>query len=777
MRFTDGGDRVPLGPADLLSLEIVRHTLSLGAGNLLLELPRGAHDVGILVGLFAQVVRMLARHTRDPTQLDFRGPVVVVGMNTQVQDRLRRVELERVDLCAAYGASRVRSDGRILDNHGAIHSLRNVHDERVLYLNTRVGWPSLPAKIRPGAVVVDRTSFSDPRLLERAIGWADAQRAAKVIVVGDVGDQDTRKILGACERGFLRWTWSRQLIDILGQTFAVTDTSSRLSTNRLLLQDYGGVSAAVCETQAVDSLCTDILAALIEAGKLKDKAPRAVVCARRLFSGLVQCVSSLRTYNEWSALDFRTSALLTFRRELESFEIGDATPAWRVFAETRWASLRYDLFELYNLIEEDPPKLFGLAFLLDRVSRDFPSVPIRVRVGSQAAGYALTSDLSDLGVAMDENEGLVTWCPTARRMPWSAKPGIEIYCGALPPWRMAPLWSGESTTRFHLVLPYEARMLRAALQKEMVDQRRTAEVLTDRFKLGALDDVDWAAALDVSYQLQVDKRRRTGSPAAVDFGVDPSLIYADIDEHEPGYHGASSPSAGRLVTAIPVLLEPGTETWWVREGAYVDVLRGTAHEHIDSRELRVGERIVVPKGEGREALFERIVSAAHSKSDVRAYEVFFERWRAACQKVYERCDRNWKAVEKRMQEEGSTVTWQSFRLWARGHIIAPSDENDIARIGRVAGDELIEKQYRRIGSMAKQLRLLHRRLGKHLSLAISEAAEGGGVHLDAVGDLLDDTVDVAEILDEFDIRTIGSIGEAKEVPSSMLGQITAGSSA
>ncbi|MGH3117533.1 MAG: hypothetical protein ACRDQ2_10580, partial [Gaiellales bacterium] len=167
--LTDDGQVVTLGPADLATLGLIRRTLGATGSNLYLELPRGKHDVAILCGLLARLCLLVASQTG---KLGFpRGPVVVVGMNTMVQERLRRIRLAGVQLAEGLVTCRMRSDGRLVNPAGVVTDVR-AHPDALIYLNTRVGWPSLPPTIRPSVVVIDRTSFASLDILERALTWA-----------------------------------------------------------------------------------------------------------------------------------------------------------------------------------------------------------------------------------------------------------------------------------------------------------------------------------------------------------------------------------------------------------------------------------------------------------------------------------------------------------------------------------------------------------------------------------------------------------------------------
>jgi hypothetical protein len=69
------------------------------------------------------------------------------------------------------------------------------------------------------------------------------------------------------------------------------------------------------------------------------------------------------------------------------------------------------------------------------------------------------------------------------------------------------------------------------------------------------------------------------------------------------------------------------------------------------------------------------------------------------------------------------------------------------------------------------LRRLHRELGRLLSSAIAEAASGQpGPNLRRLSELCGG-MDVAEILEEFEVRRVRGVGPPTSVPSSQLRQL------
>ena len=166
LRLTDDGRTVDLGPLDEATLNLVRRVVVTTNRDLSLEVPRGRQDLALLLGVYLQLVRRGARIRREFGAEAFDGPVVVVGRNTNMTDRLRRIRIGTENLSEALRAQRVRADGTVIDLHGLVTAAKAWHDG-LFYLNTSLGWPSLDG-IQPGIVIIDRTSFSSPAALDCA---------------------------------------------------------------------------------------------------------------------------------------------------------------------------------------------------------------------------------------------------------------------------------------------------------------------------------------------------------------------------------------------------------------------------------------------------------------------------------------------------------------------------------------------------------------------------------------------------------------------------------
>ena len=104
-----------------------------------------------------------------------------------------------------------------------------------------------------------------------------------------------------------------------------------------------------------------------------------------------------------------------------------------------------------------------------------------------------------------------------------------------------------------------------------------------------------------------------------------------------------------------------------------------------------------------------------------------------------------------------------------GETIGPEDGRDVLRIGQLADDELLKTQWTRINSMMADVRKLHVRLGHLLSAGLQEARNGSGPNLDKLSRLIG--VDAAELLEEFEVRTVRSLGQPELIRMSLLGKV------
>jgi hypothetical protein len=712
----------------------------------------------------------VALRTRAEADQAFGGPIVVVGMNTMVLDRLRAIQIANITLADGLQTCRLRSDGRLVDASGTLTDFKE-RPNALVYLNTRVGWPRLAGGCTPGVVVIDRTSFAGADLLDRALAWADAQRTRTVIVVADVGDELTERKLLKGPRHFLRWPWSRQALQAaVWELGAKAPSGSMLSTNALCREALRPLEAACFTASPQDAAFRRVILGLIDAKRVSDPWPRPLILARRLAYGLAQLLPPLDEYNQWAALDHRTTALSSLRYDIEGQRGGNTFPdAWAAYAETRWPELRKDLVDLYDLIQQDNPKLYALAYALERLTAEHPSVPLVIRVPNEAAGSALDAALAKVLPELAPDGTKIRCVPWAEHLPWADRPLVEIHPAAPPPSRLSVLWSMESTAAYFLAYPFELDVLRNAQARVHRGQREALALTRDGLLADASPIQFVPDDLAIAFTLDVD-RRPPSSKTTPDLSMGVEVLFEDIPLESSEVRDSTSVGDGATtVLARPVVLEPDGAVWWIRTHGQVETLVAERVVYLRPEELHAGVVVVVPRGEGRDELFGRLVAAAHRRDDLEAFEVLFRRWREACWTAYHHCG-TWHVVEDRMRRQGSTVTWQSPRSWAVGTTMAPDNAEDIARIGRISGDALIEQQYRRLDAMARRVRGLHTKLGRLLSAAMSQALDQGGPSLDLLTRILG--TDPTELLEEFELRAVRSVGAERTIPSSDIRRVT-----
>jgi hypothetical protein len=220
------------------------------------------------------------------------------------------------------------------------------------------------------------------------------------------------------------------------------------------------------------------------------------------------------------------------------------------------------------------------------------------------------------------------------------------------------------------------------------------------------------------------------------------------------------PTGPRTVLARPVTLEPGDTVYWLPANARVEVFVGNRYTTVEATNLTSGMKLLIPRGETRDELYQRLQQAASRDTDVMTVGILLARFRKAVWSLYDQAG-SWDEVARGLRTRGSSVTnGQTCRLWATGDAIAPDDVEDIRRVGWLTRNQALtaERAWEHLGTLADELRRLHRELGRLLSAAIAEAASGD--HGSAIGKLseLCAGIDPAEILEEFEVRQARFVG-------------------
>ncbi|WP_299450970.1 hypothetical protein [uncultured Serinicoccus sp.] len=779
LRFTDGGASVDLGPLDEATLNLIRYVLAQTERDVVLALPQGRHDVAVALGALLQLNRLGARLRGQFHGQGFDGPLLVVGLNVNLTDRLRRLKIGAENLSTALRAQRVRADGTVTDLRGTISPARAWGDG-LLYLNTSLGWPTLP-QVRPGLVIIDRTSFRNPDTLDAALTWAAQHHARRVLVLSTIGEP-WPAALDNPDR-WLRWGWTPGLRHDVGQELGRPPDGGPLSTNALLCIPRRPVALAEYLAPALTRLRRRCLSGIAAARRTHLPFPPRVAEAVQLVNVLTGTWSSLATADLHAAQELRGVSTTTLRRTLQDRRDGDLPKEWSGFRETLWPDLRRDVLGFADLLEEYNPRFEMLRAVLAWARAHRPGRLLVVRTQTRSAARALTHDLLEVEPGLESLLSSDTHAPTLRvasyseRLPWAVQPTVEIHLGVPPPWRRACLLGGEGTEHVLVVDP---------------DEKHWA----DRVLLGL--DTEWQATLkEAAAELNLDcppsphvpGPRTVYGPVTVDnrgeddevtplpaFDLErmfaaftSALDKVDRGEEDPGTD-ARTPAGARSALARPLTLEPGDTQYWLPADGTAEVLVGSRYSSAPVSGLTAGTTLLIPRGETREELYGRLLQAAHRDADVAAVTMVLQRFRKATWALYDQCG-SWEAVARALRTRGSEVqAAQTCKNWAEGRVIAPDDVYDIRRVAWLTkrDDLTLDRTWERIGVIATELRRLHRDLGRVLSGAIAEVATGrSGENLRKLSQLCGG-IDPAEVLEEFELRQIRSVGGPRSVPASQL---------
>lgn len=777
--FRDGRERMQLGALDQSMAAVLfwllrRPIRGNAIAALSIELPRGKHEVSILLGILTQLARIHAHASAPGSPTDFPGSVTVIGMDTAMQRRLAAVSVERVPLSEGLKVHRVRSDGRLVESGGSIVQFQR-QARRLLYLNTRVGWPTLHGEYG-GVTIIDRTSFRNPDLLRRALDWGENHRANRVVVVNDRGDSDTNEILADHASAVFHWIIDGPIRQHLVQVLGPRSSRSRLSTNTLMDTECSTLRVTAIEAPGVESRFRDAYNLLKDAYKVDASLPYGVVAARRVLNVLNQLTGTVESFNASAALDHRSRSIRSLYNTVEQSRTGSFPQEWHGYASTRWGSLRKLTLELIELLDADNPKFMALLATVDLVARRMPDHAIVVRVASEAAAAALLDDLLPFETVIPDSERMKV-VPWAARVPWADKPTVEIL-PALPPSSRRPLlWSGEATERIVLSYGWEQFVLERIRRH---DVNRIQQALCRTFTgMGLGNAPTWSLSQTLQFDTVSSGPLDHEPGPGLDLSVNLDALIADLDElgyplgDDQEMSVEKTAESEIQVEAYPLILEPSGDSWWVHCDEAVETLIAGGYQRLHLQDLKPGDQVIVPRGTGREDLFTRLVEAKYKDVDVRDLMVMMNRWKRACLIVIAECNGDRDRIQERLREAGcSTVT--EIERWADGRTIAPQRSEDIVAVARAAGDEWLSKNWRRIAATATELRGLHISIGQRISGAMHEVVHGDGPHLQALADVLG--ADAAEILDEFDVAELRRVGEPQTVGISVVGTITSAES-
>lgn len=784
LRFTDAGATVDPGPLDEATLNLIRRVLNSTSRDLALALPQGRHDVAVALGVLLQLNRLGARRQGELTGEGFDGPLVVVGLNVNLTDRLRRLRIGSENLSDALRAQRVRADGTVTDLRGTISPARAWGDG-LLYLNTSLGWPHL-TQVRPGLIIIDRTSFRNPDTFDAALAWAETHNAQRVIVLSVVGEPWAPALQNPDR--WLRWGWTPGLRRDVSQELGHRPDSGPLSTNSLLYLSANPVALAEYRAPGISDLRRRCLSAIAAARRTNLVFPPRVADAVQLVNLLAGTWGKLDTADEYAAQEPRGVSIATLCRTLSERREGELPHEWRGFRETRWPDLRRDVLELARLLKEYNPRFEVLRAIIARTQAQRDGARLIVRTQSRSSARALIQDLIEADPQLqspmmgDANTADVVVTAYGERFAWARQPTVEAHLGVPPPWRRACLMGGEASEHILVVDPDEKQWAYRVMRESDLEWRRTLDPTAQALHFDPLPKRHLSDLHTVYGPVTVDDRGGDKDEVTEVPALDLDRLFAafnsalsKIDRSEDDFSPeAGAPGGTRTVLARPLTLDPGDCQYWLAADATAEVLVGDRYSATPVSALTAGMILLIPRGETREELYGRLLQAANRDADVTAVTMVLQRFRKATWELYDLFGGSWEAAARALRGMGSRIqAAQTCKNWAEGRVIAPDDIYDVRRVALLTkrGDLTVDGTWERIGAIATELRRLHRELGRVLSGAIAEAAQGrSGENLRKLSELCGG-IDPSEVLEEFELRRILGVGQTTSWPANQLRKI------
>ncbi|THA79783.1 hypothetical protein [Streptomyces sp. A0592] len=790
LRMTDRGRTVDLGPLDRATLTLLSRALSSDQRSVYLSLPRGRHDLAVLVGIYLQLIRLGAALTGGPSCPVPDGPVVVVGLRTNVTVRLAQLAIGRQNLSRALRMQRIRGDGRVVDLQGKI--TRAVDSPSGLfYLNTALGRPSLGTSV--GTVVIDRTSMANDQSWECALAWASEHDAARVVAVADLGTQP------GSNRTWTQWPWTPALRTDVRHTLGHRPAYGPLTSNALLAhRPAAAPSAAVYRHEQLAELYRTVVAGVVAARRIHtpEPWPQPTADAVRLLNLLWCSWGSIGRQDAWQVLMGRGTGARALARSVSRGTLEGRTGPWGLFRETQWPDLRRGVLDLYELLYDDNPRRDLLLALIAWARANQAGAPVIVRTRSRSAAAAVAEELADTlggdadslllapqpGHAANGGASALHVMPYTERLAWDATPRLELHLGVPSTLRTGVLFSGAADEHVAVVEQSEYTWLERSAGRALhgwhEQIRQSAAVL----RLGEVPE-SATPSPPVAYG-PVDLSGPSPAPDALPqrdsrLTLDLSALFEDYDASaraigtpaNPGHRATAA--ADDPVPATAVLTEPDGAVLWLRSDEQVDVLIGQRYARVPVTALTPGSRFLRARGDGQSRLHDRLVMVMHDSAEVTAMDTMIGFFRQAVIAVHEQRG-SWPNVLTALTNLGSEVSsWQTVSKWADGSVIAPEDPQDIHRVALLARDTRLTAggTWQRLARMAEELRRLHRALGHTAAAAMTEAARGReGPALRQLKALCSG-IDVSEVLEEFDLVVVRRVGGQKSVSAAVLGRV------
>lgn len=762
--FIDAGVEVPVSPADLLLMALARQLINdpgLG-GAAVVQLPRAKHRAALVLAITSH---LLCRQT--PTRLS--GPVVLIGFDVDLVTQLRTLSVRnhrRMGLADGnpLGAHRLTRAGHI---EPLIGQASRPVDRSLIYFNTRVGRP--PLACNPPLVILDATSVAHPAARTRALEWALERDAVSVIAVGDIGDDSLVGTVTATGLVPVVLPFTDQLGNDLVDTFGCKEpTPSTLCTQAVLWCPSTTLSVHRVGDDDVNDDVNDAVARAFQAiaSKPAGPPPHQLDVAMKLLRNGTRLAARVRDYKTACSYNVRPGELPVPR--LLDRTTAPLQGAWRPWEVASFGALKAALRTLWQILEDDNPKLTELWRVLDHLERTRTG-DIVIRCHSAAAAEATRMSLcaGERTPAQEQLWSRIQGRVTTVTFKDRIKPGTvdaQILTSPPPPWLFSVLVGIEAPETHVLVYEAEEAVLLRQGERWAAGATGWQNAAARTFGAPAPDPV--GSPLPATATVE-------GTTAATSLQV-PGLSLAEvldvttsvIDPSETA--AAALPSThfgGDVKTCVPVRLDDG-RAWWCIDGGdrSTPVVRITAagHEHCPVGELRAGDCIVVPAGEGTESIHARLVAATRTNADVRSLDLILSQFRAAARHLLLTARTQREAVE-RVRVAGGEAPDQ-LPAWAQGTTIAPREPGDVRAVFDAAGRTCPDLNL--IYAVAGALRSLNRTLGKFIAVVASGRGEDAVERLrDLVGPVAD------ELIDEFVVATVTGVDATTTAPAHFAGKV------
>ena len=757
--FIDDGVDVAVSPVDQLIMTLTRRAAedpALG-GAAIVELPRSRNRSALLLAIGTHLLcrRPPARH---------RGPVVLISFDVDITSQLRALSVRhhrRMGLADGNPLSlhRLTRFGAI---RPAVGGVIGEPDRSLIYFNTRVGAPALTC--RAPIVILDATRVSYPAARRRALDWALEHNAVAVVVVGDLGDD-----------GLVETVTSTGLVptvvpisdvvvaDLVATLGFGTRSQSTLSSMDVLLRRRTSVAVYRVPGDEINDIVFRAFASLY--GRPDGPLPRT----------LNPVLTLLRNGSRLAAktTDYRTACTYNLRPGESPFvDLLDRDtwlpPMWGSWKVTRLGSLKVAVRALWRFLDEENPKLRELWRVLDQLARDGTG-PIAIRCHSRAAADATKASLcaDDRTPAQsglwERLEDRVCFSTFKDRFP-AGTFDAQILTSPPPPWLFSVLLGIEATSTH--ILAYEAEEAMLRRQGQRWANGITGWHQTAARTFGAPAPPAASSPLPDLSASRIDRLTPHIEVPGFSLSEVLDLAASALDHTSPDQPTTMrEPSGGGARRCIPVELADG-HTWWCidEDGGATAVLVITAagHDHRAVKDLRPGDRIVVPAGEGIESIHARLVSASRSNDDVRALDMILSQFRSAARFILLSTSTQREAIE-RLKQAGAEAAGQ-LSAWAKGTTIAPREPGDVAAVFRAAGRPCPDLGL--VYAVASKLRGLNRTLGRFVSAV---ASGGGDETIDQLRELVGPVAD--ELLDEFIVAEVAAVGTSQSVSSVIAGRL------